>query len=77
MAKDVDGHGTLNAQLTFGDVIVAPGGLVVGDVDGVVVIPKDRVDDVLAKSREREDEEDAVMERLRKGETTLEIYGWS
>ena len=67
----------LNESLPFGDVIVAPGDLVVGDVDGVVIIPKDRVEDVLAKSQEREDKEAAIIERLRKGETTLDIYGWS
>ena len=75
--KDVDRPGALNEPLPFGDVIVAPGDLVVGDADGVVVIPKDRVHDVLAKSQEREDKEAAIMERLRKGETTLDIYGLS
>ena len=75
--KDVDRPGALNESLPFGNVIVAPGDLVVGDADGVVVIPKDRVDDVLSKSREREDKEAAILEHLRKGETTLDIYGWS
>ncbi len=76
-AKDADRPGALNDPLPFGDVIVVPGDLVVGDADGVVVIPKDRVDDVLAKSQEREDKEAEILERLRKGETTLDIYGWS
>lgn len=75
--KDAEPPGTLNEPIEIGDVTITPGDLVVGDGDGVVVIPSDRVEDVFAKSRERLDEEAAVMERLRQGETTLDIYGWS
>jgi 4-hydroxy-4-methyl-2-oxoglutarate aldolase len=48
----------------------------VGDADGVVVISRASVTDVLEKARERERREAEVIERLRKGETTLDIYGW-
>jgi 4-hydroxy-4-methyl-2-oxoglutarate aldolase len=57
-------------------VTVEPGDLVVGDADGVVVISRASVTDVLEKARERERREAEVIERLRKGETTLDIYGW-
>lgn len=55
---------------------VEPDDLVVGDADGVVVVSRRSVAEVLEKARERERREAEVIERLRKGETTLEIYGW-
>lgn len=69
--------GSLNEPIEIGDVTISPGDLIVGDSDGVVAIPSARVEEVLAKSRERLDKEAAVTERLRRGETTLDIYGWS
>lgn len=71
------GSGSLSEPIEIGDLTIAPGDLIVGDGDGVVAIPSGRVEEVLEKSRERLDNEAAVMERLRRGETTLDIYGWS
>ena len=75
--KSTTPPGSLNEPIDIGDVTISPGDLIVGDGDGVVAIPSDRVEEVLEKSRRRLDKEAAVMERLRKGETTLDIYGWS
>ncbi len=75
--KDTTTPGSLNDPIRIGDVTISPGDLIVGDGDGVVAIPSDRVEEVLEKSQERLDKEAAVMERLRRGETTLDIYGWS
>jgi len=35
-----------------GDIMVHPGDIIVGDVDGVVVVPKDKAEDVLAMAKE-------------------------
>ena len=75
--KDTTPPGALNEPIEIGDVTISPGDLIVGDSDGVVAIPSARVEEVLEKSRERLDKEAVVMERLRRGETTLDIYGWS
>ena len=72
--KDPTAGGSLQQSITLGDVTVNPGDLVVGDADGVVVIPRGNVTEVLEKAREREKREVEVVERLRRGETTLEIY---
>jgi 4-hydroxy-4-methyl-2-oxoglutarate aldolase len=74
--KDFGGNGTVNAPITIGGVTINPGDLVVGDTDGVVVIPQDKVSTVLSASKDREAKEAAVMERLRNGEKTLDIYSW-
>jgi 4-hydroxy-4-methyl-2-oxoglutarate aldolase len=55
-------------------VQIEPGDWVLGDADGVVVIPRQRADDVLARAIEREALEQQVIERVRRGERTLDIY---
>ncbi len=71
-----DPGGELQTPVTLGDVIVAPGDLVVGDADGGVVVHRARVAEVLERAREREKRELEAIARLRKGETTLQIFGW-
>lgn len=74
--KDAAAPGSLQQPITLGDATVHPGDLVVGDADGVVVISRANAADVVTKAKERERREGEILERLRKGETTLEIYGW-
>lgn len=74
--KDARAPGALLVPVILADVTVLPGDCVVGDADGVVVVSAALVSEVVAKGRERERREAEVVERLRKGETTLEIYGW-
>ncbi|MBO4365162.1 MAG: 4-carboxy-4-hydroxy-2-oxoadipate aldolase/oxaloacetate decarboxylase [Eggerthellaceae bacterium] len=66
--------GQVNAPLAMGDVVVNPGDIVLGDNDGVVVVPLAEAEDVLAASKERERKEAAVMEHLRNGESLFDIY---
>ena len=48
----------------------------IGDGDGVVVIPREQVADAIDASNAREAREAEMMEVLRTGKTTVEIYGW-
>ncbi|MDF2682174.1 MAG: Dimethylmenaquinone methyltransferase [Brevibacillus sp.] len=70
------GGGTINHPVVIGDVTIQPGDLVVGDGDGVVVIAKKEIEDVLQRAQQREDEEERVRKLLSQGKTTMEIYGW-
>lgn len=70
------GRGTLNSPIIIGDVVIHAGDYVVGDRDGVVVVPADRVTEAIEKSIEREEKEADTFAQLRAGKTTLEIYGW-
>jgi 4-hydroxy-4-methyl-2-oxoglutarate aldolase len=74
--KDNNAPGGLQEPIEIGGVTIHPGDLVVGDGDGVVIVAQAEVETVLQKAKEREDKEALIRERLRNGETTLEIYGF-
>lgn len=74
--KKFDGKGSLEEPITIGNIAIEHGDLVLGDNDGIVIIPANQVEDSITKSIEREDKEDATKKRLRDGETTMAIYNW-
>jgi len=67
--------GTVGAPVEVGGVVVAAGDWVVGDADGVAVVPAAAVDEVVAAAQARERKERAMFEALRAGKTTLELLG--
>ena len=69
-------EGAMRVPVTVGGVRIEAGDLVLGDADGVVSIPAANVARVLAAAREREGREHTVIERLHKGELTVDIYGF-
>lgn len=70
------GGGFLNRPITIGEVRIMPGDLVVGDRDGVVVIPQLETKQVLEAAEKRTRKEDWVKSQIAAGKTTLEIYEW-
>lgn len=83
-SRGISVRGTLKASvpsvgqpLSFTGTPVAMGDLVVADDDGVVVIPAGRVTTTLAQGKARADKEDAMMQSLREGHTTLELMDLS
>lgn len=67
--------GLINHPLGFGDQVVNPGDLILGDVDGLVVVPKELARDVYAAAVAREEKEETLMSKLSAGSTTLELLG--
>ena len=67
--------GSVNREIVAGDVEVDAGDWVVGDVDGVVVVPRDAVDDVLAAAQARTAKEAGLFDALNAGRTTIELLG--
>jgi 4-hydroxy-4-methyl-2-oxoglutarate aldolase len=72
--KNVGGEGSLGQSITIGDVSIAHGDLVLGDCDGVVVLPSAHAAEIVDTGERRDAEEEAIFRRLRSGETTLQIY---
>ncbi len=70
------GDGTLNQPIIIGDVLINPGDIIVGDRDGVVVIPQNRIEEAIEKATARELKEENTRRQLREGKTSLQIYGW-
>jgi len=66
--------GRINVPVSCGGVAVNPGDVVVGDADGVIVIPQDKMTEILAAAKKISLNEAKVMERLRAGESTMEIF---
>jgi 4-hydroxy-4-methyl-2-oxoglutarate aldolase len=71
-----DPEGSLNEPITIGEVTIYPGDFIVGDRDGVVVIPKDRIAETIEKAKAREAKEAQTRAALHTGLTSLQIYGW-
>ncbi len=65
--------GTLGCPIQFGGVTVCSGDLIVGDEDGMVVIPRGRAEQVLEAARRRSQYEDKIKEGLIQGKTTIEL----
>src|SRR5688572_7963145 len=68
--------GTLNATIVVGGVTINPGDIIVGDRDGVVVVPKELLAETIEKAKAREIREESIREQLRQGKTSIQIYGW-
>jgi 4-hydroxy-4-methyl-2-oxoglutarate aldolase len=66
-------RGRVGGRATVGGVDVEAGDWIVGDVDGVVVVPAARLDEVLAAGRARAAKEQHYFDELRAGRTTLEL----
>ena len=54
----------VNDAIQCGGVLVRPGDVVVGDDDGVVVVPQSMVHEVIQIAREREEVEEVVKRQL-------------
>ena len=65
--------GTLREPVVVGDVDVELGDWIVGDTDGVVVIPGAGLDAVLAAGQARADKEAGLFTALLAGATTVEL----
>lgn len=74
--KDFGAIGWINHPVMVGDITVHAGDLVVGDGDGVVVLPRERATAIVAAGQKREHDEAAILQRLKAGETTMAVYGW-
>jgi len=64
----------INEPIACADVLVIPGDVVVGDAEGVVVIPAHLADEVAESAMAREEAEAFALERVRAGEAIADLY---
>lgn len=67
--------GRIGEPTVVAGVLVEPGDLVLGDDDGVVVVPWDEADAVLEAAVQRDAVEAEMLSQLRAGKTTVELLG--
>lgn len=65
----------LGRAINCGGLAVSPGDAVIGDDDGVVVVPRAEIGSAVAASHQRVNKEAQFRRRLRSGETTVDILG--
>jgi 4-hydroxy-4-methyl-2-oxoglutarate aldolase len=64
---------SFNEVIRIGDVQVKPGDIVMADINGVVIIPAEKLDEVLEAAEEILQKEEAMVEELKKGVPILEV----
>ncbi len=65
-------HG--DVTVVIGGVRIAPGDWIVGDVDGIVVVPGERVEEILAEAEAKVATENEIRDAVRAGTLPLDAY---
>lgn len=66
--------GAVGESVRIGSVTVRAGDVVVGDADGVMVLAPDAAGVAVPASFDRDRKEEAILDRVRAGELTLDVY---
>ncbi len=56
-----DGPGEVNVPIALDGMVIAPGDIVIGDLDGVVCIPREEAESVLAASQAQQEKEAGIQ----------------
>ena len=67
--------GSVNVPVVCAGASISPGDVIVGDADGVVVVPRESASAVAAAAEQRLAKEERTRARLKAGELGLDIYG--
>lgn len=72
-----DHPGDFNIPVYIGGVVVLPTDLIVGDADGVISLPHNAIDGIVARADQRVRDERRIVAALSQGATTVELYNLS
>ena len=72
-AGEPKGFGEINAEIQCGGQTVKPGDFIVGDDNGVVVIPRERAYEIARRSVEVEKNERRIRDEIIRGKTLSEV----
>lgn len=65
--------GSVNVPISVGNVTVTPGDIVVGDSDGVTVVPQRHADTVVTALHEKTEREAKIRDRLDQGDELFDV----
>lgn|SRR5262245_26141929 len=69
-----DHPGDFNVPVCIGGIVVQPEDVIVGDADGVIALPHNAIDTIVARADERIRDERRIVAALRQGATTIDLY---
>jgi regulator of RNase E activity RraA len=69
------GDGFVDGTISVGGVAISAGDLIIGDADGITVVPYAQIETCLADAREVLRKEEAILETLKNGGSLAAIYG--
>jgi len=72
-AGEPKGFGEINAEIQCGGQTVKPGDFIVGDDNGVVVIPHERAYEIARRAAEVEKNERRIRDEIKRGKTLSEV----
>ena len=78
-AGEPKGFGEINVEITCGGQVVRPGDWVIGDDNGVMVVPRERAYEVARRALEVKKNEDRVRVEIDRGRTlaqVMDLYKW-
>lgn len=74
-AGNKNGGGKVNVPIAIGGVSVQPGDFIIGDVDGVIVVPQGEEEEIIQKAEAKIAKDEArENEALAKGEESIRAY---
>ena len=62
-----------NCMVQFAGVQVRPGDIAFGDRSGVVIVPQEKIEEVLVKAEELYEKEEAMITAMRSGKSALQV----
>ncbi|KRC04560.1 4-hydroxy-4-methyl-2-oxoglutarate aldolase [Hydrogenophaga sp. Root209] len=69
--------GKVNVPVSIGDVLIQPGDVIVGDRDGLVVVPAEELVSTIAASLIREEKEALQRKAIAEGAYTADLLGFT
>ncbi|MED1470518.1 RraA family protein [Bacillus salipaludis] len=73
-ASNKTGNGSINGPISCGGVTISSGDLVIGDADGVVVVPREREEEILKKSQEKLEKDIKRAEKVSNNKEEIIAY---
>lgn len=65
--------GKVNVAVTISDCIINPGDIIIGDIDGVVVVKPESIENAISLATERENKERNFKKKIELGATTADL----